>query len=478
MKTGENDSLRGERRTRGLDGGGGGGEDRAVRGSLKHLLWAGVAAAGLALCACATKTELTREPPPKPAKANLETREWFQDAKFGLFINWGVHSLIGEGEDALNNKRMKLDEYEKLAGEFNPGGYDPAGWAALAQISGARYLTVTAKDRDGFAMFETKQTKWDIVDHTPFGRDPMKALAEECKKKDLRLFFAYSQLDWHHPDYYPRGRTGNDTGRANQGKWDRYLNFMDAQIHELLMEYGLVAGIRLDGAWDRPEADWRLGRSYEKIHKTSPGTMIGSNHHHEAAGGEDFQIWDRALPGESVKGTKIAVERGKVPQEVCETVGGSWGYDKSDTAFKPTRDLLQLLIQAAGRNANLLLGVAAGPEGTIAPEAKTRLTEMGRWLARNGESIYGTRGGPILPGEWGASTNKEGKIYLHYLASGAGTLSFDSGIGDIRAAYMFSSGASLDVTLSGDKYVIEIPAVILDPIDTIIVLEVRAGSAN
>src|SRR5260221_7992236 len=194
----------------------------------------------------------------QPNKENLESRRWFQDAKFGLFIHWGVYSVLGKGEWVMNNDKMPVSEYEKLPAQFNPTEFNAAEWVSLAKAAGMKYITITSKHHDGFAMFDSKVSDYNIVARTPYKKDVLKALAEECRRQGLKLFFYYSQLDWHNPDYFPRGRTGQDAGRPEQGNWPRYLDYMDGQLRELLTNYGDIAGIWFDGWWDRPEAPWQL----------------------------------------------------------------------------------------------------------------------------------------------------------------------------------------------------------------------------
>src|SRR5205085_9363103 len=162
----------------------------------------------------------------KPSESNLKARQWFQDSKFGLFIHWGVYSVFGDGEWVMNNKKMAIADYEPLAAKFNPTEFDAAEWVSLAKAAGMKYITITSKHHDGFAMFATKQNKWNIVDATPYKKDPLKMLADECRRQGLKLFFYHSQLDWHHPDYFPRGRTGANAGRPESGDFNRYLDFM------------------------------------------------------------------------------------------------------------------------------------------------------------------------------------------------------------------------------------------------------------
>ncbi|PYV09547.1 MAG: alpha-L-fucosidase, partial [Acidobacteria bacterium] len=256
---------------------------------------------------------------------NLKAREWFQDAKFGLFIHWGVYSVLEIGEWVMHNTKMTLEEYEKLPARFNPVNYHPAEWVALARAAGMRYITITSKHHDGFAMFDSKVSDWDIVDRTPYKKDPLKMLAGECRKQGVKLFFYHSQLDWHHPDYFPRGRTGQYSGRPESGDWYRYLDYMDAQLGELLTNYGEIGGIWFDGWWDKPKADWRLEKTYGLIHRLQPQALVGANHHQAPFDGEDFQMFEKDLPGQNTAGFNAESKVGKLPLETCETINRAWG---------------------------------------------------------------------------------------------------------------------------------------------------------
>ncbi len=149
----------------------------------------------------------------------------------------------------------------------------------MVKAAGMRYITITTKHHDGFAMFDSKVSDYDVVDKTPYGKDVLKQLADECRKQGVKLFFYHSQLDWHHPDYFPRGRTGRHLGPRRQGRLDAYLDYMDAQLKELLTGYGEIGGIWFDGWWDKPDADWRLGKTYGLIHQLQPAALVGANHH-------------------------------------------------------------------------------------------------------------------------------------------------------------------------------------------------------
>ncbi len=348
-----------------------------------------------------------------PAQENLEAREWFQDAKFGLFVHWGVYSLLGKQEWVMETDTFTVEEYEKLPGQFYPVNFDPDEWCRMAKNAGMQYITITSKHHDGFAMFDSKISDYDIVDSTPYGKDVLKMLAEACERHGLKLFFYHSQLDWRHPDYYPRGRTGQSTGRPDSGEWEKYLDYMDAQLAELCTGYGRIGGIWFDGMWDKPDADWRLGKTYRMIHDLAPWAMVGSNHHVKPYPGEDFQMFERGLPGKDPWG-KGGVSA--LPLETCETLNKHWGYNWSDKEFKSVKELIHYLVKAAGNNANFLLNVGPRPDGTIQEEFRERLAAMGGWLETNGESVYGTRGGPVPPQSWGVTTHTENAVYLHVLS--------------------------------------------------------------
>ncbi|MEJ2418262.1 MAG: alpha-L-fucosidase [Exilibacterium sp.] len=366
--------------------------------------------------------EMTYQPTP----SNLEARKWFQDAKFGIFIHWGVYSqLAGGGEKGvaewvMENKKIPIDKYERLTDFFNPVAFDAQAWVKAFKSAGARYVTITTKHHDGFAMFDSKVSDYDIVDRTPFGRDIMKELKAACDKHGLKLFFYYSQLDWHHPDYYPRGRTGqNYTGRPESGEWDKYIDYQNAQLKEVLTHYGKIGGVWFDGWWDQQgspyQERWRLTDTYELIHKLQPQALVINNHHVHPYPGEDVQPFEQDLPGENTSGFNTHHVSETMPLEMAQTMNGSWGFNLVDNNFKSTRELIQTLVGAAGRNANYLMNTGPMPDGRLQPENIQTYKEMGAWMKVYGESIYGTRGGPIAPRPWGVTTQKGGKVYVHIM---------------------------------------------------------------
>jgi alpha-L-fucosidase len=411
-----------------------------------------------------------------PAPENLEARRWFQDAKFGLFVHWGVYSVLGDGEWVMNNRRIPARDYEKLPAFFNPTEFDPKEWVSLVKAAGMKYITITSKHHDGFAMFDSKVSDWDIVDRTPYQKDVLKMLADECQRQGIKLFFYHSQLDWHHPDYYPRGRTGRDAGRPDRGEWNRYLDYMDAQLGELLTRYGPIGGIWFDGWWDRPDADWRLQKTYDLIHRLQPAALVGSNHHKKPFPGEDFQMFEKDLPGKNTAGFNEDSVIGDLPLETCETINNAWGFNINDSRYKSTRDLVHYLVRAAGYGANFLLNVGPMPNGKIQPEFVTRLQEIGRWLERNGEAVYGTRGGPVSPRPWGVTTQKDNRVYVHLLDWEDEALALPALGGRVSAARMLVGGAPVTFREDAAGVLLRVPKAGRDELDTVVVVDLAPAA--
>lgn len=354
-----------------------------------------------------------------PSPERLQARQDFADAGFGIFIHWGIYSMFGQGEWYLQNCGMSASEYAKAASGFYPAKFNAAEWVKTFKDAGARYITITTRHHDGFSMFGTRQSDYNIVDATPFGRDIIKELADECHKQGLGLNFYYSHIDWTRPDY-PIGRTGRHTGKKPaDADWPRYRDFMNAQLTELLTNYGPVGAIWFDGLWDHDvdsiAFNWELEKQYDLIHSLQPRTLIANNHHCDVIEGEDIQLFERDLPGDNNAGYSMQSISNELPLETCETMNGSWGYRAVDNKYKDTATLIRLLVGAAGRGANLLLNVGPQCNGELPEAARIRLAEIGKWLRDNGETIYGTRRGDFAAQSWGTSTRKGEKLFVHVL---------------------------------------------------------------
>jgi alpha-L-fucosidase len=408
------------------------------------------------------------------ADPRADAKTWFQDARFGLFIHWGVYSLLGKGEWVMENDKLPIAEYKKLPPRFLPAKFNAEEWAKLAKSAGVRYVTITSKHHDGFCMFDSKTTEYDVVDGSPYGKDPLKALADALRKQRIKLFFYYSLLDWHHPDYYPLGKTGRHSGREEKGDWNKYVAYYQTQVRELCTNYGEIGGIWFDGWWDRPDADWDLAGTYKLIHELQPDALIGNNHHVAPFPGEDFQMFEQDLPGENSAGfNKAGVAA--LPLETCLTMNQSWGYNAGDDHYKSSDQIIHALVGAAGRGANLLLNIGPRPDGTIGLEFTERLLTVGRWLESNGQAVYGTRKGPIPPQPWGVSTLRTGRdgqapaVFLHVLKPDADEITLPDKMAGYTAIPM---GKTTPVTqdLKDDRVKLKIPVDGRPPHDAIIVL--------
>ena len=351
-----------------------------------------------------------------PAPENLKAREEFQDNKFGIFLHWGLYSMLAQGEWVMTNQDLNHMEYRKLASAFYPNRFNADEWVKTIKAAGAKYICFTTRHHEGFSMWDTDYSDYNIVDATPFKRDVVKELAEACQKHGIKLHLYYSHLDWDRDDY-PIGRTGRGTGRTYNGGWKNYYKFMNNQLTELLTKYGSIGAIWFDGWWDQdqnPDFDWELPEQYAMIHKLQPACLVGNNHHQVPFKGEDIQIFERDLPGENTAGLS-GQDISRLPLETCETMNGMWGYKIIDQNYKSVKTLIHYLVKAAGRNANLLMNVGPQPNGELPAAAVERLKEMGEWMKVYGETIYGTRGGEITPRDWGVTTRKGNKLYVHIL---------------------------------------------------------------
>jgi len=434
---------------------------------LKTAFIALTAVSLLTTCAAVAQSDYT------PSPENLQARREYQDMKFGMFIHWGVYSVLGDGEWVFHNRKLTVAEYNRLPAFFDPEKFDAKTWVALAKSAGMKYITITSRHHDGFAMFDSKVSDWNIVARTPYKKDPLKMLADECHRQGIKLFFYYSQLDWHNPDYYPRGATNWDNGRPDHGDFNRYLDeYMDGQLTELLTNYGPIGGIWFDGMWDKPDADWHLAKTYALIHRLQPAALIIPNHHQTPRSGEDVQTFERDLPGGNTAGFNTTYISTKLPLESSDTLNDSWGFNIGDSNYKSVPDLERRLIRAAGNNSNLLLNIGPYPNGEIDPQFVTRLHAIGDWLSKYGDSIYGTRGGPIPPGDWGVTTQKADKIYVHVLNWGAPLLALQPVAGKITAAHFLLGNSSIDFTQKPDGVLLKLPPPGKDEVDRVIVLTV------
>lgn len=352
----------------------------------------------------------------EPTSENLKNRKEFTENRFGIFLHWGIYSMYAQGEWYLQTGELKHEDYSQAAAGFYPSKFNAHDWVAAIKDAGAKYICITTRHHDGFSMFDTKYSDYDIMDASPFRRDVIKELADECHKQGIKLHLYYSLLDWSREDYYPLGKTGHNTGRKNHGKWSDYCQFMNNQLTELLTNYGEIGAIWFDGLWDQPkDFDWQLDRQYSLIHKLQPGCLIGNNHHLTPLEGEDFQMFERDLPGENNAGFS-GQDVSHLPLETCETMNGMWGYKIKDQDYKSVTDLVRLLVKSAGKDANLLMNIGPQSNGELPAKALDCLKGIGNWMKQYGHTIYGTRGNIITDAAWGTVTKKDNILFVHIIS--------------------------------------------------------------
>jgi alpha-L-fucosidase len=414
-----------------------------------------------------------------------ERMEWWRDARFGLFVHWGLYSvpagtykgkrIDGIGEWIMNSAQIPADEYEKYADAFNPIGFDADEWVRLVKQAGMKYIVITSKHHDGFCLWDSKVTDWDIMDATPFKRDILAELAQACKKHKIKLCFYHSIMDWHHPDaqaaFYPNY---NDTKRSNPD-FERYVEtYMKPQLAELLANYGPLGVLWFDGEWikDWTEPQGKALYAYlrglqsdliinNRVGKGRKG-MEGLNKNDEYAG--DFGTPEQQIPAAGLPG---------VDWETCMTMNDTWGFKAYDDNWKSSEDLIQKLVDVASKGGNFLLNVGPTPEGLIPRPSIQRLKAMGDWMAVNSESIYGTTASPTDKPEWGRCTAKGNKVYLHVFDWPTdGKLEVNLAKADVTKAYLMADKKkkALPIVCSDEKVTVSVPGTAPDAIASVIVL--------
>jgi len=447
----------------------------SVRSSTARLFGVILTACLLSAAGPASGAEPEKPALPGETKQQRDQRmAWWREARFGMFIHWGLYAVPagewkgqkvgGIGEWIMFNGKVPVAEYEPLAKQFNPVKFDARGWARIAKNAGMKYIVITSKHHDGFCLFDSKLSDYDIMS-TPFKRDIMKELAEATRAEGLTICWYHSILDWHHDDYLPRGKGSPrpwDTRPTEGADYHRYIDYMKGQLRELLTNYGQVGVIWFDGGWEHKPEGHRSAEVVQMIRSLQPGIIINDR----IGLPQDFNTPEQTIPATGIPGRDW---------ETCMTLNDTWGFRKDDHNWKSTETILRNLIDIVSKGGNYLLNVGPTAEGVIPEESVKRLEEVGKWLAVNGEAIYGTTASPFRKLPWGRCTQKPGKLYLHVFDWPKGELPVPGLKNRVAKAYLLAdpNRASLSVSAGADAVSIKVPAEAPSKIASVVVLEIE-----
>jgi len=418
----------------------------------------------LCLTAGLAQSQATETPEQRDARM-----KWWRDARFGMFIHWGLYAVPagtwkgkqigGIGEWIMNTAKIPVKDYAALATQFNPTRFNADEWVGIAKGAGMKYIVITSKHHDGFAMFHSQASTYNIYDATPFKRDPLAELAEACRKQDIKLGFYYSEAqDWHHPG---GAAAGGHWDPAQDGDMDEYVRTIAVpQVREILSNYGPIAILW----WDTP-----VGMSRERAEmlipllKLQPGIITNNR----LGGGfpGDTDTPEQEIPATGMPGRDW---------ETCMTMNDTWGYKSYDDHWKSTETLIRNLVDIASKGGNYLLNVGPTAEGVIPQPSVDRLREIGQWMKANGEAIYATSPSPFKRLAWGRCTQKPGRLYLHVFQWPKDARLLVPLSNQVTKAYLLAHPANeLPVQSSDQGAAINLPQAAPDPIDTVVVAEIE-----
>ena len=415
--------------------------------------------------------------------------KWWREVRFGMFIHWGLYAVpAGEfngqrskriGEWIMEWANIPRSEYEKFALKFNPVKFDAREWVRIAKEAGMKYIVITSKHHDGFSMYDSRVSNYDIVDSTPYRKDPIRALADESKKQGLKFCFYYSILDWHHDSAYidvpgKHSTAGHTQTLLKPGTKDGYVKYMKEQLSELITSYD-PAVLWFDGEWQ----DWWTeddGKDlYQYVRSLKPKIIINNRVGKGRKGMDGLSKTDQEYSGDFGTPEQRIPPRGLpgIDWESCMTMNDTWGFKFYDDNWKSTEKIIRNLIDIASKGGNYLLNVGPTAEGLIPQPSIERLAKVGGWMKVNGESIYETTASPFAEQlSFGRATTRGSRVYLHVFEwPSDGNLVVPSWGKTVRTAYLLAGRKKLRFTANGESIVVQTPAKAPDPIASVIALE-------
>ena len=358
---------------------------------------------------------------------NKETMQWFLDARFGMFIHWGIYAIPARGEWVKQVESIPETAYQPFFETFNPIHYDPYAWAQTARQAGMKYVVMTSKHHDGFCLFDSEYTDYKAT-NTPAGRDLVKEYVEAFRSEGLKVGFYYSLLDWHHPDYPIAGdrihpMRNHPDFQNHKGNLPRYADYVHNQVEELLSNYGKIDIIWFDFSYDQMSGEaWKATELVKMVRALQPGILIDNR-----LGGNlkalqpEIYAGDFASPEQIIPPEGVVNEAGEpIPWEACITLNNHWGYNSRDKDWKSPKTVVRTLVECVSKGGNLLLNVGPTAKGEIPVECVQILGEVGGWMHENGESVYGCGNAGLAKPEWGRWTRKGNRLYAHVLDRGIG----------------------------------------------------------
>jgi len=402
-----------------------------------------------------------------------ERTKWFLRDRFGMFIHWGLYAIPARGEWVRSFEKTSIEDYQAYFDEFDPDRYDPKAWARAAKAAGMKYAVLTAKHHDGFCLFDSKLTDYKAT-NTKAGRDLVREFLEAFRAEGLKVGLYYSIIDWHHPDYPAYGdkihpMRENEGYKRDPATFGNYLTYMHGQVRELLTDYGKLDVMWFDFSYDEMKGEkWRATELMTMIRDLQPHIVVDNRL--EASGEEGGSIYsaepsfysgDFASPEQIIPPSGVVNENGEsIPWEACITLNNNWGYMASDTAYKSPKTVIRKLVECVSKNGNLLLNVGPDAKGEI-PEPSLRILEdVGRWMKRNGASVYGCGQANLPKPDWGRYTRNGSKLYAHVLEESIGPVNLAGLAGKIKSARLLADGSELFVSrpwsaalYSGDAFV-------------------------